>query len=52
MLQELLAVSKSDKDVLAKFAIGLNPGLNMATGVSRLDEKIAGSVRMALGMNE
>lgn len=51
-LQALLAISNVDKDVIAKFAIGKNASLTRATGVTRLDEKIAGSVHMALGMNE
>lgn len=48
----MLAISNVDKDVIAKFAIGKNAGLTRAIGVTRLDEKIAGSVCMALGMNE
>lgn len=51
-LRELLAVSSGDKDVIAEFAMGLNPGVTELTGDIRLDEKIYGSVHIAIGANE
>lgn len=50
--RELLSGSSGDKDVIAEFAIGLNPGLTEPVGDSMLDEKIGGSVHIALGMNQ
>jgi aminopeptidase len=49
---ELMAASSGDKDVIAEFAIGLNPGATEPIGLTALDEKIGGSVHIALGMNE
>lgn len=51
-LQELLAAASGDKDIIAEFAVGLNPGVVEPTGVVALDEKIGGSVHIAIGMNE
>jgi aminopeptidase len=50
--RELLSASSGDKDVIAEFAIGLNPGAKEPVGVTLLDEKIGGSVHIAIGMNE
>ena len=49
---ELLSASSGDKDVIAEFAIGLNPGITEPVGDIMLDEKIGGSVHIAIGMNE
>lgn len=49
---ELLSASSGDKDIIAEFAIGLNPGLTEPVGDVMLDEKIGGSVHVAIGMNE
>lgn len=49
---ELLAASSGDKDLIAEFAIGLNPGATEPVGDIALDEKIGGSVHIAIGMNE
>ena len=51
-LWEVLASASGDKDVIAEFAIGLNPGVTEAVGDAMLDEKIGGSVHIAVGMNE
>lgn len=50
--RELLAISSGDKDVIAEFAIGTNPGATEPIGNIALDEKIGGSVHIAIGMNE
>ena len=52
LLRELLSVSSGDKDVIAEFAIGLNPGVSEPIGDIMLDEKIGGSIHIAIGMNE
>lgn len=51
-LRELLDISTGDKDTIAEFAVGLNPGVIELTGDIRLDEKIYGSVHIAIGANE
>ena len=51
-LRELLAASSGDKDVIAEFAIGMNPGVVEPVGDIWLDEKMRGSVHIAIGMNE
>jgi leucyl aminopeptidase (aminopeptidase T) len=51
-LRELLDVSGGDKDLIAEFALGLNPGANQLTGDIRLDEKIYGSAHIAIGAND
>jgi aminopeptidase len=48
---ELLSASSDDKDVIAEFAIGLNPGIIEPIGNSLFDEKIGGSIHIAIGMN-
>ncbi len=50
-LEELLAVSTGDKDRIAELGIGLNPGVKDLTGDIMLDEKLSGSVHIAIGMN-
>jgi len=52
LLRELLHASSGDKDLIAEFALGLNPGLTEPLGEIALDEKIGGSVHIAIGMNE
>lgn len=52
LLKELLAVSTGDKDRIAELGLGLNPGVDQLTGDILLDEKINGSVHIAIGMNE
>lgn len=41
--RELLAASAGDKDVIAEFALGLNPGVMEPVGDIMLDEKIGGN---------
>jgi aminopeptidase len=52
LLEELLAVSTGDKDRIAELGIGLNPGVTELTGDILLDEKLHGSVHIAIGMND
>jgi leucyl aminopeptidase (aminopeptidase T) len=49
---DLLAASSGEKDVIGEFAIALNPGATELVGDVMLDEKIGGSVHIAIGMNE
>jgi len=49
---ELLSASTGDKDRIAEFAIGLNPGAAEPVGDIAIDEKIGGSVHIAIGMND
>jgi leucyl aminopeptidase (aminopeptidase T) len=50
-LRELLAVSTGDKDRIAEFAVGLNPGVTQLTGDIRLDEKMYASAHIGIGAN-
>lgn len=50
-LRELLSASNGDKDVIAEFAIGLNPGVVKPIGNILFDEKIGGSIHIGIGMN-
>ncbi|MBM3150854.1 MAG: hypothetical protein FJZ96_01395 [Chloroflexi bacterium] len=50
--REALAVSTGDKDRIAEFAIATNPGVTEPIGFIALDEKIGGSVHIAVGMND
>ncbi|MDP2859026.1 MAG: aminopeptidase [Bacillota bacterium] len=52
LLQAILASARGEKDVIAEFAIGLNPGVTKLTGLVSLDEKMLGSVHIAIGMNK
>jgi aminopeptidase len=52
LLEELLAASSGDKDRIADLGIGLNSGVNELTGDILLDEKLNGSVHIAIGMND
>ena len=52
LLEELLAVSSGDKDRIAELGFGLNPGVKELTGDIMLDEKLRGSVHIAIGMND
>jgi aminopeptidase len=51
-LRELLTASSGEVDHIAEFAIGLNPGITEPIGENMLDEKIGGSVHIAIGMNQ
>ena len=48
---DLLGVSSGDKDRIAEFAIGMNHGITEPCGILSLDEKIGGSVHLAIGDN-
>ena len=50
--QEVMAAATGDKDVIAELGIGVNPGITQPTGNISLDEKIGGSVHIAVGMND
>jgi len=52
LLEELLAASSGDKDRIAELGFGLNPGVTELTGDILLDEKLNGSVHIAIGMND
>jgi leucyl aminopeptidase (aminopeptidase T) len=52
LLEQLLEVSNGDKDRIAELGLGLNPGVKELTGDPMLDEKLFGSVHIAIGMNE
>jgi aminopeptidase len=52
LLEQLLEVSNGDKDRIAELGIGLNPGVKELTGDVMLDEKLFGSVHIAIGMND
>ena len=49
--EEVMAAASGDKDVIAELGIGVNPGITEPTGNISLDEKIGGSVHIAVGMN-
>ena len=51
-MRKVLAVSHGDKDAIAEFAVGLNPGITRPVGDIRLDEKIVGSAHIAIGAND
>ena len=50
--QEVMDASTGDKDVIAELGIGVNPGVMEPVGNISLDEKIGGSVHIAVGMND
>ncbi len=51
-LLDLLKASSGKADVIGEFAIGLNPGAVEPVGLVALDEKIGGSVHIAVGANQ
>lgn len=44
--------ASGDKDQIAEFAIGTNPEIHKPVGDSLFDEKIFGSVHLAIGENK
>jgi aminopeptidase len=50
--REVMEAATGDKDVIAELGIGVNPGITQPTGNISLDEKIGGSVHIAVGMND
>jgi len=52
LIEELLAASSGDMDRIAELGLGLNPGVTELTGDALLDEKLNGSIHIAIGMND
>lgn len=50
--EQVMEAATGDKDVIAELGIGVNPGITQPTGNISLDEKIGGSVHIAVGMND
>ncbi|MBS3817634.1 MAG: aminopeptidase [Candidatus Thermoplasmatota archaeon] len=51
VFNEVLEHSHGDKDRIGEFGIGINPEVNQAIGYTLTDEKIMGSIHIALGEN-
>ena len=51
VFREILSSHTGERDTIAEFAIGLNPGVSETIGNSLFDEKIGGSIHIAIGMN-
>ena len=51
LFKEVLANAHGDKDVIGEFGIGINPEVKHPVGYVILDEKITGSIHIALGEN-
>jgi len=49
--RQVLSVCNGDKDVIAEFGMGLNAGATQLVGDIMLDEKISGSIHIAIGNN-
>jgi aminopeptidase len=49
--QDVMDVATGDKDVIAELGVGANPGITQPTGNISLDEKISGSIHIAVGIN-
>lgn len=49
--ERALAYAHGDKDRIAEFAVGLNPGVDRFTGYPLTDEKRRGTIHLALGDN-
>jgi len=47
----MLGEAEGDRDMIGEFAIGTNPEVTRVTGDTMLDEKIVGTVHLALGSN-
>jgi aminopeptidase len=47
----MMSEAEGDRDMLGEFAIGTNPEVTCVTGDTLLDEKIVGTVHLALGSN-
>lgn len=50
--REVMESTTGEKDVIAELGIGVNSGITQPTGNISLDEKIGGSVHIAVGMND
>jgi len=51
LFKEVLENSQGDKDVIGEFGIGTNPEVTKAIGYTITDEKIIGSIHIAVGEN-
>jgi aminopeptidase len=51
LFKDVLKNSHGKKDVIGEFGIGLNPEVKNLTGYTIMDEKIIGSIHIALGEN-
>lgn len=51
LFHEVLENSQGAKDVIGEFGIGTNPEVNRAIGYTITDEKIIGSIHIAIGEN-
>lgn len=51
MLEKFLAQNSKDANVIAEFGIGLNPAAEFTGGEIIIDEKIYGSIHIAVGWN-
>lgn len=51
LFKEALAHAHGGKDIIGEFGIGLNPEVKKVTGYVLTDEKIIGSIHIALGEN-
>ncbi len=51
LFKDVLRNSHGQKDVIGEFGIGLNPEVKTLTGYTIMDEKIIGSIHIALGEN-
>lgn len=48
---EVIENSQGDKEVIGEFGIGINPEVKKAIGYTITDEKIIGSIHIAIGEN-
>ncbi len=51
LFQQVLENSQGDKDMIGEFGIGINPEVKRAIGYTITDEKILGSIHIAVGEN-
>jgi aminopeptidase len=51
LFKDVLRNAQGDKNVIGEFGIGLNPEVKKVTGYTITDEKIIGSIHIALGEN-
>ncbi len=51
LFREVVQHAHGSKDMIGEFGIGLNPEVHQATGYTIADEKIIGSIHIALGEN-
>ena len=51
LFNQVLENSQGDKDIIGEFGIGINPEVHKAIGYTITDEKIIGSIHIAIGEN-